>query len=285
MKLFDRKFGRDFIETIPTSPGVYWFLGAEGEVVYVGKAKNLRRRLGQYRNAKRLKIHKKMRSIISDAKTLHWEPCESDLEAQLNEIRLIQRHQPRRNIAGAFSVRYPLVGIREEKGSLFFCYTTVPQKITGFQLFGAFRSKYVTGEGFFSLMRLLKFLGSPVTRKRLDAYGGIPYTYFFGFRQLPAGWFQEWCRFFAGEDGQVLGELSCQLLEKASARAIGEEIEEDLHSIRQFWDGEIAPLAKAVAVTGYRNYPVPQSERDPLFIRFRDWRQNHDAANVEEAID
>ena len=65
------------------------------QLIYVGKAKNLRRRLSQYRHAKRLKKHSKMRSIIKAAERIEHEVCATELDAFLLETRLIQAHRPR----------------------------------------------------------------------------------------------------------------------------------------------------------------------------------------------
>ena len=44
-KRFDRKFGDEFLRSIPAEPGVYLWRGEQGEILYVGKAKHLRRRI------------------------------------------------------------------------------------------------------------------------------------------------------------------------------------------------------------------------------------------------
>ena len=90
MKAFDTKFGADFLGGLPQAPGVYFVYDGEGRLIYVGKAKNLRRRLGQYRNAQRLKKHAKMRSIIRDADRIEIRICESDFAACLLENELIR---------------------------------------------------------------------------------------------------------------------------------------------------------------------------------------------------
>src|SRR4051812_21776276 len=125
-KRFDRKFGDEFLSSIPTTPGVYLFRDVEGTILYVGKAKDLRRRLRQYRNATRLKRDKKMVQTVKVAETLEWEICETELDASLREIRLIQEHRPKRNVAGAFSFRYPYLGLKEESGATFL-FTTAAE--------------------------------------------------------------------------------------------------------------------------------------------------------------
>ncbi len=55
MRLFDQKFGADFLSGVPTQPGVYYLYDGAGALLYVGKAANLRRRIGQYRTTGRRK--------------------------------------------------------------------------------------------------------------------------------------------------------------------------------------------------------------------------------------
>ena len=84
-----------FLAEFPAYPGVYLVYGNAAELVYVGKAKNLRRRLGQYKNAKRRKKHLKMRQIVADAAKIEIRVCETDLQACLLETELIQSHPPK----------------------------------------------------------------------------------------------------------------------------------------------------------------------------------------------
>ena len=49
LRRFDRKFGAEFLASLPQSPGVYLVYDESNELIYVGKAMNLKRRLTQYR--------------------------------------------------------------------------------------------------------------------------------------------------------------------------------------------------------------------------------------------
>jgi excinuclease UvrABC nuclease subunit len=64
VRSFDRKFGDDFLTGVPAEPGVYRFYGPEDALLYVGKARNLRRRLAQYRTTGRRKKGRKRRALI-----------------------------------------------------------------------------------------------------------------------------------------------------------------------------------------------------------------------------
>ena len=120
---FDRKFGQEFLNSLPGSPGVYLVYDAQAELIYVGKAMNLKRRLSQYRNTLRRKTHRRMRGIVKDADRIEIRCAETHLEACIAETMLIQKHRPRWNIVGAYSFLYPQIGIRSIKGDTEFCMT------------------------------------------------------------------------------------------------------------------------------------------------------------------
>jgi hypothetical protein len=269
LKRFDRKFGGEFLSGVPRSPGVYRFYDEKGVLLYVGKAKDLRRRLAQYRTTRRLKKDKKRRTLVDSAHRLEFEVCETELDASLLEIRLIQTLSPSENIAGAFPFLYPFVGVHTKETDVFFCFTTASDGFPQFRLHGAFRSRYVAGEAFFSLMRLLKFIGHPIPRTHCEKLGKVEHSYLFGFRRLPPDAADLWERFFRGQSREALESLSLRLLECAAARAKSADIQEDLKALKRFFDEEATELALAIEATGYSGYPVPQRHRDPLFLEYR----------------
>jgi len=279
VKTFDRKFGLALWETIPESPGIYRFYAADDQLIYVGKAKNLRRRLLQYRNAGRRKRERRMRGIVKDGFRLEWEVKQSDLEACLEEVRWIQKHRPRWNIVTAFEFLYPLIGIYQSSGAICFCFTTVPQHFPQYQFHGAFRSREITGEAFFVLMQLLEFVGHRIPRKEMakKELGGDldrEYSYIFGFRRLPEAWDNLWGQFFKGESPELLEALVLGLVENAGARAKPEEIQAGINLLRRFWRKEAKPLFAALQATEHLGYPLSQADRDLVFLRYRLRHQN-----------
>src|SRR6185436_15180852 len=97
VRSFDRKFGAQFLESLPQSPGVYRVYDQEDELIYVGKAINLKHRLSQYRNTMRRKKYLRTRGIVKEAARIEIQCAETHLEACLTETRLIQKHRPRWN--------------------------------------------------------------------------------------------------------------------------------------------------------------------------------------------
>jgi len=268
---FDRKFGAEFVETLPGSPGVYLVYDQRDELIYVGKAKNLKRRLSQYRNTLRRKKYRRMRGIIKESARIEIHRAETHLDACLKEAVLIEKHRPRWNIVGAYSFLYPLIGIRSANGNIEFCMTTIPEAVLeecpGFTFHGAFRSRRITGDAFFALMRLLRLVGHVNPANRSSC---IPkYSYIFSFRRLPSHWAGIWASFYKGESALAIEELIISLVESTGARRRSSKVQEYLDELKRFWRHEVLTLAKIREATGYTAWPVPQHQRDLVFISYK----------------
>jgi excinuclease ABC subunit C len=102
LRSFDKKFGVGFLQELPETPAVYLFKDETGEVLYAGKAKNIRRRLSSYRSASRRKAHRKMRELVRVSDSIEVRLLESEGDALLAENQLIRELRPRYNVEGAF---------------------------------------------------------------------------------------------------------------------------------------------------------------------------------------
>src|SRR5438094_2359115 len=242
VRIFDRKFGADFLAGVPRESGIYRMYDAAGGLLYVGKARNLRRRLAQYRTARRTKKDRKRRVLVRSADRIVWQVCASELEASLTEIRLIQTLRPRENVAGAFPFLYPFIGIHVDGRETRFCLTTSPEAYATFALHGAFRSRDVTGDAFFALMRLLRFVGHATPRRRSARLSTPRHAHAFTYRRLPGDSAEAWGALLRGASCQALEQLALRLLDHAGARARRAEIQEDLRVIERFFDDEASPL-------------------------------------------
>ncbi len=268
---FDKKFGAEFLSTVPAAAGVYLFSDAAGEVIYVGKAKNLRKRLAQYRGAKAQRSQRKMRRIVRAAKHLEWRVCEGETEALLLENALIVEHRPELNVAGAYSFLYPYIGLKiDQRGWLCLGSTSNPEALEqhGFVLYGAFRSRYLVTRAFDALLYLLTFLGHYDVPARA-AYGRIPFTRIAAYRQVEKAWAPLLVALLSGESHGVLPELLLTLLEKPKARLCAEDVQEHLEALKEFFAEEARPLREALRHAGREGTSIAQKERDGLFITLR----------------
>lgn len=101
------------LNTLPTSAGVYQFFNAEGSIIYVGKAKNLRSRVRSYFQ-ERGAPDPKRDVLVSKIADLELTVTDSEVEALLLENNLIKEHAPRYNIRLKDDKSYPYIVITNE---------------------------------------------------------------------------------------------------------------------------------------------------------------------------
>jgi DNA polymerase III epsilon subunit family exonuclease len=101
---------RSMLADVPKAPGVYLFRDVTDRVIYVGKAKNLRDRVGSY-FSQPLGYTRKMDGLIEALKSIETVVVGSEIEALLLESQLIRRFQPRYNTALRSHEQYPFIRI------------------------------------------------------------------------------------------------------------------------------------------------------------------------------
>ena len=94
--------------SIPTAPGSYQFKDANGRVIYVGKAKNLRSRVANYFQDPR-KLHPRTASMVEAAATVEWIQVRTEIESLILEHTLIRQHRPRFNVRLRDDKSYPFL--------------------------------------------------------------------------------------------------------------------------------------------------------------------------------
>ena len=96
--------------SIPTGPGVYRFFDAFGNVIYVGKAKNLRQRLNSY-FADPSALHFRTQTMVRTAAKVEWTVVANELEALQLEYTWIQQFDPRFNVKYRDDKSYPWLAV------------------------------------------------------------------------------------------------------------------------------------------------------------------------------
>jgi excinuclease ABC subunit C len=90
---FDAKV---FVDSLPARPGVYRMLDSDGQILYVGKARNLKSRVGSYFQPSN--VQPKVQALIAKTANMEVTITNSDTEALLLEYNLIKKHRPRFNV-------------------------------------------------------------------------------------------------------------------------------------------------------------------------------------------
>ena len=105
---------RDKIKLFPHSPGVYRYYDAEGNVIYVGKAKDLHKRVAQY-FVPAERLTNKTAVMVSKIADVQYTVVESEADALLLENNLIKQYKPRYNILLKDSKTYPWICVTAEE--------------------------------------------------------------------------------------------------------------------------------------------------------------------------
>src|SRR6204780_353053 len=90
---FDSK---SFVDSLPSRPGVFRNVDADGEVLYVGKARNLKSRVGSYFQPSN--VQPKVQALVAKTASMEVTITNSDTEALLLEFNLFKKHRPRFNV-------------------------------------------------------------------------------------------------------------------------------------------------------------------------------------------
>jgi len=94
------RFGNDFFRALPERPGVYLMCGASEGVLYVGKARNLRKRLAAYRVANPERMSRRIIRLLHQTRRIEWDECSSEEAARNREELLICVLAPKFNSVG-----------------------------------------------------------------------------------------------------------------------------------------------------------------------------------------
>ena len=103
----------EYLKNITTSPGVYKFLNNKDRVIYVGKAKNLKKRVRSYFTGK--KSDEKTRSLVSNISRISVVLVDTESDALLLENNLIKKFKPKYNILLKDGKSYPWICIKNER--------------------------------------------------------------------------------------------------------------------------------------------------------------------------
>ena len=101
------------LKNIPTKPGVYQFKNSDGEIIYIGKAKNLRNRVRSYFQKNKYQTSKNQ-SMIKRITNVDWIVVRSNVEALLTEANMIKEIQPKYNVSLKDDKSFPFIRITNE---------------------------------------------------------------------------------------------------------------------------------------------------------------------------
>ena len=104
---------QSIVKSLSKSPGVYQFFNQKNEIIYIGKAKNLKNRVSSYFNKVQFE-NRKTKLLASQIKHVKTIKVETEMDALLLENVLVKKHQPRYNVQLKDDKTYPWICIKNE---------------------------------------------------------------------------------------------------------------------------------------------------------------------------
>jgi excinuclease ABC subunit C len=142
-----------FVASLPARPGVYRMLDAAGTILYVGKAGNLKARVGSYFRADLLQP--KVLAMVQQIAAIEVTVTHSDTEALLLEFNLIKKHRPRYNILLKDDKSFPYLYLTTQQEFPRLSFYRGPRKHAG-RYFGPYPSTTAVRETLLQLQKLFK---------------------------------------------------------------------------------------------------------------------------------
>src|SRR5438105_11849556 len=143
------------VKQFPTAPGVYLMKDAQGRVLYVGKAKNLRNRASHY-FTKAAAEDRRTADLVPLIADIDFVAADSEVDALLLEARLVKDIQPRFNVGLKDDKSFPYLQIRMREDFPRVEFTRSPRR-RGVKLYGPFTSAKSLRAALQVLQRIFKF--------------------------------------------------------------------------------------------------------------------------------
>jgi excinuclease UvrABC nuclease subunit len=156
-KPLDRRLGRNFFRRAPRRPGVYLMRDAADQVLYVGKAKDLKQRLSHYRLANPDRMPRRHLRLVREVARIEFQFCANESAALRQESKLLRSLKPRFNRAGVWPGKTRFIAWRLTGEKLELAVAEIPEP--GWRRFGPLGSS--AGALHQSLSRLLWLVLNP----------------------------------------------------------------------------------------------------------------------------
>ncbi len=135
----DQSYIHSLIDALPDQPGVYQFYDRKESIIYIGKAKNLKKRVSSYFSKRKFESYK-IKVLVDKIADIKYIVVNTEPDALLLENNLIKKHQPRYNILLKDDKTFPWICIKKEPFPRVFSTRTVLKD--GSQYFGPYTSAY-----------------------------------------------------------------------------------------------------------------------------------------------
>lgn len=273
------RMGADFFENLPRQPGVYKLYSQVDTILYVGKAKNLRKRLLQYRRVSG--NERKRARLVQATHNIDFEVFDSELEALLRENQLLRELKPQYNVAKTHPESYYFIGFSAEGRTLEFGLSMSYQPDRFDWIFGAFKGHRLVRSGLGGMLRQIwlmqhrvdsVFRLPPVLTKNLTADHFTLELKDDGTDEDVEAQIEEVRLFLKGEDKRIIERVNRIAREQGWLdEFIGKLILEDLQQMNTFFDRCLKRNYDMYREMKLESYCIPQNKLDDCLVRYAFW--------------
>ena len=252
------------LNTLPGKPGVYIMKDADGIVIYVGKAINLRNRVRSYFHST-TQHHPRTQKLVTKIESIEWIVVGSELEALILEMNLIKRHRPHFNVRLKDDKRYPYIKVHWQDD---YPRVTVTRYMVqdGSRYFGPYTSVWAVHQTLDVLRRMFPYLTCDRDITGQDERACLYYDIKLcnapcigavsqdGYRQM----IDDLCQFLQGRTEPIVSRLQSEMelaaeklrFEKAAAlrdqiRAIENVVERQKVVSNDYIDSDVLAMARS----------------------------------------
>ena len=159
------------LKLVPPLPGCYLYYDKNGEIIYVGKAKNLKRRVSSYFHKKHDRV--KVAVLVSKIEKMEYIITDSEVEALILEAHLIKKHKPRYNILLKDDKKYPYFLITDEDYPRIIVVRKKNKELDK----GKYYGPYTNGKAMYSTLDFLKKI-FPLKQCKTPKFSNRPCLYY-----------------------------------------------------------------------------------------------------------
>lgn len=241
------RFGLEYFQGFPDTPGVYFFLDSNAEILYIGKSNHLRRRLMSYQSAKPGQCSEHILEMIELAHEIRFEVHKDDETAILREMELIRTLQPPFNIVGADPTQFLYFGILplipDQAQASRVSHVSVDFRLSHstldsqYKVFGCFPYRGKTKAGYSALLRLM--YASTCERERFHLPAKICRTSpAYAYRgDVPREWLGSLEDFLSGRNTDLLKQVTLKLLENENLpKYLYAPLQRDIKALQDFYE-------------------------------------------------
>lgn len=268
------RLGDTFFEELPKTPGIYKMYGSAGQLLYVGKAKNLRNRLFTYRRAKPGRESRKVIRLVRMIYAIELEEMGDEEQALLRENQLIREYKPEFNHAKKQHEAYYYLMLQARETAINTHLRMHVREEDRAHTYGAFKGHLTVRRGVGALLRQLYIIEEEVKQpfalpsQLLKKLTPMHYE-LSADALLTQGWMEDITSFLEGRSDRFL----YRLMEHAHGQSlleafIGKVVLKDMEALKYFYDRCTRRNYEITETLNLSNTLIPQEKLDDYLVQW-----------------